>query len=394
MTREGSSHGWYAIRAIHWYAMILLLWGSLLAVSVPSAYAGIALTDKLTLSSDFRFRFEIDDERSVLDPNLGVEKTRTRDRWRIRFRLGFTYQATDWVQFGMRLRTEADSTQSPHQTLGQSNFGGGSTQGGSDDFGLDRAYIKFKWLKNGFAWLGKNQAAIWQQNEQFWDSDFQAEGITGGYVLPLRGKSTVTVQASYYLIAEDNFSGAFNDRTIMPVQLIYNRDLGPAVLTLAGLVAPTNAPSNTTAANFPGGRRTYYLYGAEAKLQGLPFPVIVGYEGYYGNHSRVGHGAALRVKPLKEVPLELRAYYYYVPVNSVPLQGAIGQDDFRFSSNFKGFQFVANYKFRPNLDIQFRAMPQDTINESLTTAQVPGLGSYVQPSGYTTRYQMNMNIKF
>ncbi len=398
MTREGSSHGWYAIRAIHWYAMILLLWGSLLTVSVPSAYAGIALTDKLTLSSDFRFRFEIDDERSVLDPNLGVENTRTRDRWRIRFRLGFTYDHSDRVQFGMRLRTEADSTQSPHQTLGQSDIStAGSRQSSSDDFGLDRAYIKFKWLKSGFAWLGKNQAAIWQQNEQFWDGDFQAEGATAGYVLPLRDKSKVTLQGSYYLIADDSFGGGggvFNDRTILPIQVVYNRSLGPVGLTLAGLVAPTTAPDGHTNSTFPGGRRTYYMGSAQAKLKGLPVPVIVGYEVYYGNSSRAGHGVALRVKPLKGWPLELRGYYYYVPLNSVPLQGAIVQDDFRFSSNFKGFQIVANYKFGPKLNIQFRVMPQDTIDENLNSTDVPGLGSYVQKTGYTTRYQINLNIKF
>jgi hypothetical protein len=100
---------------------------------------------------------------------------------------------------------------------------------------------------------------------------------------------------------------------------------------------------------------------------------------------------------LEGVPLELRGYYYYIPVDSVPLQGAIVQDNFRFSSNFKGFQVMAVYKILPNLQIDFRAYPQDTIDENLasrTKNPVPGLGSYVQSDGYTTRYQMNLNIKF
>ncbi len=392
-TRSRSGTVWFATSAL---ALGLISFGS-----IPDASAGIEIGEKLKVSSDFRFRYEIDDERKGGAPDV----KRTRDRWRIRFRLGFTYDHSDRVQFGMRLRTEADSTQSPHQTLGQSDFGdpaalpstAGSRQSSSDDFGLDRAYIKFKWLKSGFAWLGKNQAAIWQQNEQFWDGDFQAEGATAGYVLPLRDKSKVTLQGSYYLIADDSFGGGggvFNDRTILPIQVVYNRSLGPVGLTLAGLVAPTTAPDNTSAADFPGGRRTYYMGSAQAKLKGLPVPVIVGYEVYYGNSSRAGHGVALRVKPLKGWPLELRGYYYYVPLNSVPLQGAIVQDDFRFSSNFKGFQIVANYKFSPKLNIQFRVMPQDTIDENLTSAQAPGLGQYVQSSGYSTRYQMNLNIKF
>ncbi|MDA2911062.1 putative porin [Nitrospiraceae bacterium AH_259_D15_M11_P09] len=370
-----------------WFATSALALGLFSFGSIPNASAGIKIGEKFTLSSDFRFRYEIDDERRTGT----TSNQRTRDRWRIRFRLGFTYDHSDRVQFGMRLRTEADSAQSPHETLGENSFS--TDSGKSQDFGLDRAYIKFKWLESGFAWLGKNQAAIWQQNEQFWDADFQAEGATAGYALPLGDKNKVTLQGSYYLIAEDSFGGGggvFNDRAILPIQVVYNRNLGPAGLTLAGLVAPTTAPDNTANTAFPGGRRTYYMYSAQAKLQGLPVPVTVGYEGYYGNSSRAGHGAALRVKPLKEWPLELRGYYYYVPLNSVPLQGAIVQDDFRFSSNFKGFQLVANYKFAPNLNIQFRAMPQDTIDENVTGVDT----NIVQTSGYNTRYQMNLNIKF
>ncbi len=374
-----------------WFATSALTLGLFSFGSIPDAAAGIKIGEKLTLSRDFRFRYEIDDERDG-------DTKRTRDRARIRARFGFTYDLADRIQFGMRLRTSTDSTQSPHQTLGQNEFGGGSTQSTSKNFGLDRAYIKFKWLKSGFAWLGKNQAAIWQQNEQFWDGDFQAEGATAGYVLPLRDKSKVTLQGSYYLIADDSFGGGggvFNDRTILPIQVVYNRNLGPAGLTVAGLVAPTSARDAATAATFPGGRSTYYMGSVEAKLKGLPIPVSVGYETYYGSFGTVGHGAALRVKPWKK--WEFRWYYYYIPVDSVPLQGAIVQDDFAFSSNFKGFQLVANYKFAPNLNIQFRGMPQDTIDEALgsrTTHTVPGLGSYVQSSGYRTRYQMNLNIKF
>jgi len=393
--------------------MLLLIGGGVLAVPAPLANAGIDLTDQLTISSDFRFRFEIDDQRGVGSPAIGEippspGDTSTRDRWRIRFRLGFTYDLTDRVQFGMRLRTEADSVQSPQTNLGQVDFSQGarerSAQTNSPNFGLDRAYIRFRWLAGGFAWLGKNQVAIWQQNEQFWDADFQAEGGTIGYVFRFRDKNKLTLQGSYYLIREDDFQtngvggGVFNDRAIMPVQAIYDGNLGPVGLTVAGLVAPTNMPDNTPPGNFPGGERTYYMGSVQAKLKNLPFPATVGYELYYGNHSTVGHGVALRVKPLKEVPLELRGYYYYVPLNSVPLQGAIVQDDFRFSSNFKGFQVVASYLFGPNLNLLFRIMSQDTINETFTRGanqgQVPGLGAYVQPSGYTTRYQMDLDIKF
>ncbi len=101
---------------------------------------------------------------------------------------------------------------------------------------------------------------------------------------------------------------------------------------------------------------------------------------------------SLRVKPSKKV--ELRGFYYYLPVGSLPLQGAVSQDNFPFSSNFKGFQLMLVWKIMKNLNMDFRAYPQDTIDETLTGATVPGLGSYVQSSGFRTRYQTNLNIKF
>ena len=280
----------------------------------------------------------------------------------------------------------------------KADFAGSSSQDNNNNFGLDRAYINFKWLENGFTWLGKNQVAVWQQNEQWWDSDFQAEGMSAGYAFPLGEKRSLKLQGSYYYISEDNFGsggGVFNDRAIMPIQGIYKGGLGGVDLTLAALIAPTTAPDKSNnPQDFPGGRTTYYMYSAEAKFKNLPIPVTIGYEAYHGGASTLGHGVALKFKPLKELPLELRGYYYYIPVDSVPLQGAIVEDNFRYSSNFKGFQVVAAYKILPNLGIDFRAYPQDAIDENLTSAKVPGLGNYVMRDGYTTRYQMNLNIKF
>jgi hypothetical protein len=212
----------------------------------------------------------------------------------------------------------------------------------------------------------------------------------------------LTLQGSYNLISDDSIKGTggggvFNDRSIFPIQAVYTRDIGPAGLTVAGLVAPTTAPDATTPSAFPGGESTYYMGSVEANFKGLPIPFRIGYEAYYGSFGTVGHGVALRVKPLKGVPVELRGYYYYVPVDSVPLQGAIVQDNFAFSSNFKGFQAMAVYTIIPNLQVDFRVYPQDTIDENLasrTKHVVSGLGSYVQSSGYRTRYQINLNIKF
>ena len=384
MTNHSAKSPW-------WILFFFLLEGGLCCAFLSIANAQVKVTDQLSLQSDFRFRYESD---------VADDKDENRDRARIRVRFGFLYNLSDQVEFGVRLRTQANSAQSPHQNLGElssDSLTSGTansttpTQTISDDFGLDRAYINIKWLENGFLWLGKNQAAIWQQAENYWDADFQAEGAALGYTFRLREAETLTLQGMFSLLVEDDFIGVLEDRAIIPMQGIYERELDFGVLTIGAAAAPViGALANT----LPGGKNTYYLFGAQAELRNLPIPVLLGYEAYYGSNrsSPVGHQAVVRVRPWEK--LEFRFFYDYIPVNSVPLQGAIVMDDSRFSSNYKGFQTGLWYTIMPGLQIDARVMFQSALDENLTIENTPGLGSWTQVRGDTTRFQTNLNIRF
>ena len=237
----------------------VFLAASLMIGFVPVASGEIKLTDKLSVYSDYRFRYEAD---------INSDKSDTRDRARMRVRMGFLYTLTDRVNFGIRLAARQNVIQSPHQTLGDidpATFGEGSQKEGdkalepraidSPNFGLDRAFIHLRWLDNGWIRLGKNQAAIWQQAENYWDTDFQSEGIALGYWFPLGDKGKLRLQGSYSLLVEDSFSvGVLQDRTAIPIQAIYEQDLGWGELTLAGALMPIIGQK---AGLLPGGRRTY-----------------------------------------------------------------------------------------------------------------------------------------
>ena len=356
----------------------------LFVLFVPDGFAKVKLTDKLSLEADFRFRYEVDKANDL---------SASRDRARIRVRYGFLYELSKKVEFGLRFRSVANSAQSPHQNLGDldssSLSGSAPQQRSSPNFGLDRAYIRIRWLDNGFLWLGKNQAAIWQQAENYWDADYQAEGVALGYKFHFDDKSKLTLQGSYSLLVEDEFVGVLKDRAILPTQAMYERRFGGTILTMAAAAAPVVGSLGGT---LTGGKTTYYLYSVQVRLTGLSIPVLTGYELYHGGSSKVGHQFVLRFRPVKK--LEFRFFWNHIPVNSVPLQGAIVMDDSRFSSNYQGFQTGLWYTIFPGLQIDFRVLYQDTLDENLTTAMVPGLGSYVQRTGVTTRYQMNLNIRF
>jgi hypothetical protein len=80
--------------------------------------------------------------------------------------------------------------------------------------------------------------------------------------------------------------------------------------------------------------------------------------------------------------------HHYVPVNSVPLQGQVSQDNFPFSSNFEGQRYQVGYNFGSGVKADFRVYDQDII------AGVSSAGGWVQNVDDVQRYQVNLNAKF
>jgi hypothetical protein len=82
--------------------------------------------------------------------------------------------------------------------------------------------------------------------------------------------------------------------------------------------------------------------------------------------------------------------HYDIGLNSVPLQGAVSQDNFRFSSNFEGQRYQIGYNFGGGVKMDVRLYDQ---NQKST-----GVGGTVQGHVMNvednTRYQVNLNAKF
>ena len=362
--------------------MLIVGLGTVPPLNIPSASAGVTL-DKLELSSDFRIRYEFD---------RANDRANDRDRARIRYRFGMKYQLSDRMEFGSRLATTSSSIQSPHQTLGQLSDPATGGQGRNEDFGLDRAYMKFKLGDSGFLWLGKHSVALWQQNEQFWDADFHAEGGAIGNTYTLGDAGSFTLQGGCYFLNDTSFNfGIGKDDVIIPVQGVYKRDFGSADMVLAGTTASVVDHSGF----MPGGDEQYHQVSGQLNFRKLAMPVTLGYDSFITDDEKMGHVATIRTRfdPWTE-KIRLRFDWTRIPLNSVPLQGMISQDSFRFSSNFEGAWIQLDYDVAKNYTISFRFYPQDTLNENITVADAPGLGNFVQGVHDTTRFQVNLDVRF
>ena len=353
-----------------------------LPVNVQPALAGLSF-GPLSLSSDFRFRYEFDDAN---------DRDTNRDRTRIRYRFGLQYQLSENVEFGSRLRTNSSSIQSPHQTLGQLEDPSIGSQRLNRDFGLDRAYIKFKVGENGFLWMGKNKVALWQQTEQFWVADFQGEGAAAGNTFNIGTNASFTLQGGYYYLNDTGFDlGIGQDDAIIPVQGVYRQNFGTHDMVLAW----TNEALIDSSGLIPGDEEFHNRISGQWNMKSSPMPFTLGYETFFSDINDIGFVATARTRldPWTK-KIRLRLDWSHVPLNSVAAQGMLAQDDSRFSSNFHGAMIRLDYDVMKHYNIVFRIFPQDTLEEGLTTDEVPGLGNYVQRTHDTTRFQIDFNIKF
>ncbi len=364
--------------------------------TVRESAAAVPVGDKLSLYSDFRFRYEIDFAKDA-----GVDSD--RDRARIRARFGFKYDWSKNVSFGMRLRTESDisngATQSPHQTLGI--LGGGA--GTSEDFGLDRAYIDIKFLDGGFLWLGKHGMSFWQQNEGFWDGDIQPEGAGIGYKMKMGENGSLTLQGVHTYLNENDTSdghGIFEDDFGDSIQAVFTGASGDLGYTLAaGALSVTEQGGG----GVPGGSGAYGIISGQLKTKISQFPVKFGLDFLFSDYDageprlldfssgtddeNLGFIINLAAKYKK---YGFKIEYYYIELNSVPAQGLLAQDDFRHSSNFRGFKFQVSREIGKGFNVDLRAYPQSRIDDAVT-----GIGpDAVMDRDDNTRYQVNLNIKF
>ncbi len=188
---------------------------------------------KLSFYGDFRFRVELDRNSERIDGSTRDD----RDRLRYRLRFGFKYHLNENIEFGGRVRSgNSLNQQSPHVTLGKEFH--------SDDFSIDKAYLKVSDKKGYWAWAGKNGMPFWQQNELVWDDDVNPEGIAAGGKYKLSEKLNIEPIVGYFIVgsAGKTFS---DDSSISIAQLKFNSNIGDNNLTISsGLINGTALPNH------------------------------------------------------------------------------------------------------------------------------------------------------
>jgi hypothetical protein len=136
--------------------LLLAAGGTVSAVAQDATWA-----ENLSLKGDLRLRHEIIDQ----------EDRDTRNRWRLRARIGMTGTVNEQIDVHVRLASGSDDPVSTNQSLDD----GFSTK----DFGLDLAYIDWRPEVLGGASLfgGKMDMPFITVKDLIWDGDLTPEGV-------------------------------------------------------------------------------------------------------------------------------------------------------------------------------------------------------------------------
>jgi len=342
---------------------------------------------KLNFYGDFRFRTELDRNSDKTDGTTRDD----RDRLRYRLRFGFKYRLNENIEFGGRMRSgNSLNQQSPHVTLGK--------EFQTDDFSIDKAYLKVSDKKGYWAWAGKNGMPFWQQNELVWDADVNPEGIAAGGNYKLSEKLNLVPVFGYFIIG--NTGKTFSDDSSISIaQLVFKSNFGDNNITISnGLINGTAIP------NTPDGTETFTMnynilatsFQINLKKTGLKlgldyFENLKNYKtniqvnDVYKNQTS-GYVGSLMYYSFKKIQLS----YYYAHIEKYAVIDYFAQDDWvrwgnknmTRSSNFKGHEFRVTYKFN------------NKFNTVLRTYFVEGIKTTGTNLETGTRIRLDFNIKF
>jgi len=347
-------------------------------------------SQELKLYGDVRIRTEQD--WNSLKTNGFKRPDRLRMRYRYRF--GFTYKWNKNIEFGGRVRSgNPQNQQSPHVSFGN-EFEPSAVS-------IDKVYIKYE--KNNFwFWGGKNSFPFWKQNELFWDSDVNPEGIALGGNFKLNDSGLKLASASGFFIPSNSAQISSNQARIFAFQLnLINKTKGMHYTVSSGIFIFKDLP------NAPDNTGTYLMNyniwdtGLKIILQKLPisfgFDYLNNLKNYKSNANinpvfvdeTKGYVANITYGNSKKKG-DIQIGYYYSSIGKYAVVDYFAQDDwvrwgntnFTRSSNFKGSEIRFKYTIGKNFNAVLRGYFVKGIKTTGTSLE----------SG--NRLRLDFNIKF
>lgn len=325
---------------------------------------GLNGLEAVKLFGDIRMRFERT-EGDTID---------STSRARLRARFGIKYAATENWSAQMRFRTTSSQHDSTHQTFGITDTSD------NDDFGLDRAFMKYTGLSNTQVYIGKAAPVYMHSSELLFRDDIALEGVQANW-----SNNTFSVNAGHIILEEnvDNGEGK-RDASWQQLQGVYATEFN-SVKVKAGIGGIFVSASDTAYASAESGldddqAGNVMTYNLDVRYGPVRFATD-----YYTSEADT-ENTAYTVHARYQINKEfgLRFYVLRTEAYALPMNGAFTQTNTPGSyTNIKGTRVQLDYKIADNLNADLRWYSVDNINNDLPTN-----------NNGRDRIQVNLNMKF
>ena len=333
--------------------------------------------NRLKLYGDLRLRGE---------STVNRDGKRDNDRARIRTRLGANYQLYDDLLIGARLVTgSGDDPKSTHVTLGD----------GFKKFevGLDRAFLTYQpdWALGGWATAGKF-AHPFRQNpvygELVWDADIQPEGAVLGYTRRgIPGVDELRIVGGGYYFFHQNDAGDAGGAVVqgsarIPLGAHFTSDVAVGYYWWSDPTPDGNSPLPKFDLSGNFGILNPIL---SVSYNDWRTPVVASAEFIYNTRARSSRdsGYALGLALGRAAKQgDWRAYYQWQVVEADSVFPAVSQDDFAFTTDFRGHVFGVNYQLFDKVGLHAWAL--------VARLDDPGVGD----DSFVWRPRLDLNVKF
>ncbi len=295
-------------------------------------------TDKITIKGDLRYRFEY----------VGKDDSTSKNRQRIRARLGAYADVNDFTTAGIRIRTGGDAN-SGNQTIG-GDFN-------AKDIYLDLAYITLapSEATYGAVTLGKMKYPWKVTTDLIWDSDVNPEGAAYTYATKL-DNTGLFGSAGYFKVQD---TSSTHDLNLGSGQIGASQPIGEKTkLTVGGSVF---AYDNSKDFNNPGATNNTTMidytiaevFGEVGFKEVLPIPFKL-YGNYVNNtkadNDEMGYCFGIKFGDAKKGKWEAKVGYRNLDLNAAPAYYA--DSDFAGGgTDIKGGRVKAKYNVGKNLQV-------------------------------------------
>lgn len=350
------------------------------------------LLETLDIYGDVRLRHETDNN---------VDRRSTRNRERVRLRLGAIYHFSDEFEFGARIVTgNASDPKSSHQNLGNGFE--------SFDISLDRLYGTYRPKQVPGLWITAGKFAHpFRLNpvygELVWDSDVQPEGVSAGYSLTtdkMKIFDRLDITVGEYLILQQNeldeasvFVAQLSGEKALTSQLDLFTALGwyhYSDLTPDGGLAFRSRNSGNAIAGDEFVSRFGILNPVVAlTYRGLPRPLTVSGEAIINTRADGGDGQGWALGFSYGETRKARdwqVYYQFQYIERDAVLSAVSQDDFTLATNFRGHAFGVRYQLLDNIGVHLWGLLAERLSSDSFFFSNTGDDQW--------RFRIDFNIKF